>query len=71
MSNPTFKYGTLTQDFLDALPGKPMTPAEWFGDSKAAKRCRQLSGAYGSIAGGALVEACRIKYATATKEEGQ
>ncbi len=58
----TYEYGTLTEDFLKALPDVPMTPGEWFGDSKPAKRCRQLSAAYGPIAVGALKEAIRIKY---------
>lgn len=57
-----FVYGTLTEDFIKALPDKPMQPADWFGDSTAAKRIRALSGAYGPISGAALTEAMKEKY---------
>ena len=59
-----YEYGELTEEYLKALPEKPMSAGEWFGDSKAAKRCRQLSACYGSISGGALQEAIRIKYSS-------
>lgn len=59
-----YQYGTLTEEFLKALPEVPMTLSEaLLGDSKAAKRCRQLGLAYGSIAQPAMLEAMRIKYA--------
>jgi hypothetical protein len=59
-----YEYGTLTEAFLKALPDKPMSLGESLcGDSKAAKRCRQLGAAYGSIAAGAMLEAMQIKYA--------
>ncbi len=61
-----YEYGTLTEDFLKALPEKPMSAGEMLcGDSKPARRCRQLGVAYGTIAGPALAEAIRIKYQTA------
>jgi len=58
-----YEYGTLTEDFLKALPPKPMSLGESLcGDSKAARRIRQLGAAYGPVAIGALREAMRIKY---------
>jgi len=58
-----YEYGTLTEDFLKALPAKPMSLGEFLcGDSKPARRCRQLGAAYGSISGGAMAEAMKIKY---------
>lgn len=62
-----FKFGTLTEDFLKVLPDKPMSVGEMIcGDSKPAKRCRQLGAAYGPIAGQAMIEAMGIKYKTQT-----
>lgn len=62
-TKPRYRFGMLTEDFLKALPNEPMTLGEALcGDSKAAKRCRQLSAAYGSISQPAMMEAMRIKY---------
>lgn len=58
-----YKFGTLTEEFLKVLPEKPMTVGEILcGDSKPACRCRQLGAAYGTISGGAMMEAMGIKY---------
>jgi len=65
-------YGTLTEDFLQALPAKPMSLGEALcGDSKAVQRIRQLGAAYGPVANDALREAMRIKYQSQLKQTEQ
>ena len=71
-SGRRYEYGTLTEDFLKALPKKPMSLGESLcGDSKAAQRIRQLGAAYGPVANGALREAMRIKYLEGAEQGGK
>lgn len=63
-----YVYGTLTEELLTLLPDQPMSFAEaLMGDSKPARRIRQLCAAYGPVSAGALQEAKQIKYTTSPK----
>lgn len=56
-----YEYGHLTEELLLLIPDKPMTIADSFGDSKAARRLRTMIGACGDMAVCAYHEACLVK----------
>lgn len=59
----SYEYGHLTEELIALLPSTPMTISDSFGETQCAIRLRQMSMAYGDIAGSAYMEACKVKYA--------